>query len=141
MVGSTVNEPARCFSGEDCSHCDNDALQEEVLAVGRVCCDSEGRLNECSVLLEGSMELSGGQRVRLDLSKLQNFRVFPGQASEPPALPHYVRSGSACVPARVKLQGCRVFQDRCSATCTARLPASGCVYCDLPNAAGPPALH
>ena len=82
--------PARCFEWAGVSSHDNDALQEEVLVVGRVCCDSEGRLNECSVLLEGSMELSGGQRVRLDLSKLQGFRVFPGQVGRTPSWqPHH----------------------------------------------------
>lgn len=49
--------------------------------VGRICCDSEGRLNERSVLLEGSIELSNGMRTRLDLSKLDSFKIFPGQVS------------------------------------------------------------
>ena len=123
---------------------DHGALQEEVLAVGRVCCDSEGRLNECSVLLEGSMELSGGQRVRLDLSKLQNFGVFPGQVGRKltSSLTMFC-SGSACVLACIKLQGFSVVQGRCSASCTACLPASGrttrrrllaVVFSDLPTA-------
>ena len=38
--------------------------------VGRICCDSEGRLNEQSVMLEGSIAVSGGARVRLDLSQV-----------------------------------------------------------------------
>lgn len=49
--------------------------------VGRICCDSEGRLNERSVLLEGSVQLSNGMRTRLDLSKLDSFKIFPGQVS------------------------------------------------------------
>ena len=56
-------------------------LQEPLLMVGRICCDSEGRLNERSVLLEGSMELSDGMRAKLDLSKLDGFKLFPGQVS------------------------------------------------------------
>ena len=47
--------------------------------VGRICCDSEGRLNERSMLLEGSVELSNGMRTKLDLSKLDSFKLFPGQ--------------------------------------------------------------
>ena len=39
-------------------------------------------LNEQSVLLEGSREASGGVRVRLDLSQLPFFRIFPGQVRE-----------------------------------------------------------
>lgn len=49
--------------------------------VGRICCDSEGRLNERSILLEGSVELSNGMRTKLDLSKLDSFKLFPGQVS------------------------------------------------------------
>ncbi len=59
------------------------ALQEPVLMVGRICCDSEGRLNERSVLLEGSVELSSGMRTKLDLSKLEGFKLFPGQVCTP----------------------------------------------------------
>ena len=33
--------------------------------VGRVVCDSEGKLNEASVQLEGSIATSNGMRVRL----------------------------------------------------------------------------
>lgn len=33
-------------------------MQEPTWVVGRVCCDSEGRLNDKSVLLEGSIERS-----------------------------------------------------------------------------------
>jgi DNA polymerase alpha subunit B len=51
--------------------------------VGRICCDSEGRLNERSVLLEGSIELSNGMRTKLDLSKLESFKLFPGQVCTP----------------------------------------------------------
>ncbi len=56
------------------------AVQQESLFVGRICCDAEGgRLNPQSLLLEGSQKTSGGQRVRLDVSKLPAFRLFPGQ--------------------------------------------------------------
>ena len=51
--------------------------------VGRICCDSEGRLNERSMLLEGSVELSNGMRTKLDLSKLDSFKLFPGQVCPP----------------------------------------------------------
>eukprot|EP01018_Ginkgo_biloba_P022864 Gb_31734 [translate_table: standard] len=55
------------------------ASQESVFVVGLVCCDGEGHLNDKSILLEGSVEYSGGQRVRLDLHKLVQFSFFPGQ--------------------------------------------------------------
>ena len=41
--------------------------------------ETSGALNEQSVLLEGSREASSGTRVRLDLSQLPSFRIFPGQ--------------------------------------------------------------
>ena len=47
--------------------------------VGRVVSDSEGALNDQSVLLEGCRAASEGARVRLDLSGLPAFRLFPGQ--------------------------------------------------------------
>ncbi|KAH9305014.1 hypothetical protein KI387_009418, partial [Taxus chinensis] len=55
------------------------ASQESVFVVGLVCCDGEGHLNDISILLEGSVEFSGGQRVKLDLHKLDGFSLFPGQ--------------------------------------------------------------
>ncbi|CAB1103712.1 unnamed protein product [Ectocarpus sp. CCAP 1310/34] len=54
--------------------------QEQVVAVGRVCCEStEGKINRASILLEGSRRDSSGQRVHLDLRELQTFALFPGQ--------------------------------------------------------------
>jgi len=45
---------------------------------GQVVCDADGKLNAESVLLEGSPN-DGGQQVRLDLSSLSNYSLFPGQ--------------------------------------------------------------
>jgi len=53
--------------------------QESVTVCGRVCCDSIGRLNKQSVLLEGSRETSAGKCISLDLSDLKQFSMFPGQ--------------------------------------------------------------
>ena len=47
--------------------------------VGRVCCDANGKLNAQSVILEGSHDSSGGQTVKLDLSEIPQFALFPGQ--------------------------------------------------------------
>ncbi|KAI7997250.1 DNA polymerase alpha subunit B [Camellia lanceoleosa] len=55
------------------------ASQKSVFAVGMICCEEEGRLKEKPVLLQSSVEHSGGQRVRLDLQKLSQFSIFPGQ--------------------------------------------------------------
>ena len=54
-------------------------MKEEVPVIGQICCDSNGKLNVQSVLLEGSQELSGGTRVKLDLSEVRQFALFPGQ--------------------------------------------------------------
>lgn len=53
--------------------------QEAVVTVGRICCDSEGKLNDQSVLLEGSLRTSGGQSVSLHLSEVEQYSVFTGQ--------------------------------------------------------------
>ncbi|XP_062157586.1 uncharacterized protein LOC133865235 [Alnus glutinosa] len=55
------------------------ASQKSIFTVGMICCDGEGYLNEKSALLQSSVEHSGGQRVRLELQKLNQFSVFPGQ--------------------------------------------------------------
>ncbi|XP_031269797.1 LOW QUALITY PROTEIN: DNA polymerase alpha subunit B [Pistacia vera] len=55
------------------------ASQRGVFAVGMICCDGEGHLNDKSILLQSSVEHSGGQRIRLDLHKLGQFSLFPGQ--------------------------------------------------------------
>lgn len=56
-------------------------LKEDISVIGRICCDSNGKLNAQSVLLEGSQELSAGSRVKLDLSEIRQFALFPGQVT------------------------------------------------------------
>ena len=54
--------------------------QEVVWVCGRICCDStEGKINATSIVLEGSRTESNGRRVKLDVSKLDSFSLFPGQ--------------------------------------------------------------
>jgi len=50
-----------------------------VSVIGRICCDSNGKLNSQSVILEGSQDLSSGQQIKLDLSEFRQFALFPGQ--------------------------------------------------------------
>ena len=52
---------------------------DRVVAVGRIACDSEGKLNDQSILLEASRMLGAGMRVRLALHELPAFSLFPGQ--------------------------------------------------------------
>ncbi|XP_065833530.1 DNA polymerase alpha subunit B-like [Oscarella lobularis] len=53
--------------------------QETVTVVGRVCCDSEGKLNTQSILLEGSVKTSGGRSVHLDVADMKEYSLFSGQ--------------------------------------------------------------
>lgn len=53
--------------------------QETVTLLGQIGCDSNGKLNIKSVILEGDREHSSGARVPVDLSELQDFSLFPGQ--------------------------------------------------------------
>lgn len=52
---------------------------EDVYYSGRICCDSVGRINSKSIVLEGSKETSGGLRIPIDLSRVKNYSLFPGQ--------------------------------------------------------------
>ena len=52
---------------------------EDITISGRICCDAVGRLNSKSILLEGSMETSGGERIPLELNDVMNYSLFPGQ--------------------------------------------------------------
>ena len=47
--------------------------------VGRISCDSQGKLNAKSVLLEGSRRTSAGKQIAVDLSELKQYALFPGQ--------------------------------------------------------------
>ncbi|PKA50073.1 hypothetical protein AXF42_Ash021104 [Apostasia shenzhenica] len=55
------------------------ASQKNIFAVGMISCNGEGHLNDNSIMLQGSVEHSGGQRVRIDLQELSQFSLFPGQ--------------------------------------------------------------
>ena len=66
--------------GVECGRPVTVVANEPTVFVGWVCCDSEGRLNEASIMLEGGIQSSGGSRVRLDTSKLPaDVSLFPGQ--------------------------------------------------------------
>ncbi|CAG8456104.1 13524_t:CDS:2 [Acaulospora colombiana] len=52
--------------------------QSEISTVGRICCDSEGKLNPESVILE-SLPYFGGKRVKLAINNLSSYALFPGQ--------------------------------------------------------------
>ena len=54
--------------------------------VGRICCDSQGKLNAKSVLLEGSRRTSAGKQIAVDLSELKQYALFPGQVWTAPIL-------------------------------------------------------
>ncbi|XP_076442613.1 DNA polymerase alpha subunit B-like isoform X2 [Babylonia areolata] len=55
------------------------ACQDTVQLAGRVACDSQGRLNSQSVVLEGSRDTSIGVSIPVDLSDLKDYALFPGQ--------------------------------------------------------------
>jgi len=52
---------------------------DTAVGIGRVQCDSEGRLNSNSVVLHGSLDTSSGVSVPLDLSQVSSYSLFPGQ--------------------------------------------------------------
>ncbi|KAH6935254.1 hypothetical protein HPB50_004823 [Hyalomma asiaticum] len=56
----------------------SELILEDSFVTGRVLCDSCGKMNASSLILEGS-ESSNGQSVKLDVSKLKQYSLFPGQ--------------------------------------------------------------
>ncbi|XP_058505261.1 DNA polymerase alpha subunit B [Solea solea] len=52
--------------------------QDGITVLGQVCCDSNGKLNAQSILLEAGPE-QGGQQVPVDISELNAYSLFPGQ--------------------------------------------------------------
>lgn len=53
---------------------------KEVVAVGRIACDSlEGKLNLASLVLESSRRTGGGLRIPLNVEQLAHVQFFPGQ--------------------------------------------------------------
>ncbi|KAM5225346.1 DNA polymerase alpha subunit B isoform 1-T1 [Hipposideros larvatus] len=53
--------------------------QDSVTLLGQIGCDSNGKLNDKSVILEGDREHSSGAQVPVDLSELKEYSLFPGQ--------------------------------------------------------------
>ncbi|KAM8940287.1 DNA polymerase alpha subunit B isoform 2-T2 [Pelodytes ibericus] len=53
--------------------------QESVTVLGHIGCDSNGKLNSKSVILEGDREHSTGMHVPVDLTELKDYSLFPGQ--------------------------------------------------------------
>ncbi|XP_051901099.1 DNA polymerase alpha subunit B isoform X2 [Pristis pectinata] len=53
--------------------------QEPVKFLGQIACDSNGKLNAKSVILQGDLEHSTGMQVPVDLSELKEYSLFPGQ--------------------------------------------------------------
>ncbi len=54
-------------------------MTETFPTLGRICCDSEGRLNASSLMLQGTQDLSRGRSIAIDTSQVKEFTLFPGQ--------------------------------------------------------------
>lgn len=63
--------------------------------LGQICCDSNGKLNAQSVLLEAGPD-QGGQQVPVSLSELKEYSLFPGQVSKKKPVLCYNVSLSSC---------------------------------------------
>lgn len=53
--------------------------QEPITLLGQIGCDTNGKLNSKSVILEGDREYSSGAQIPVDLSELKEYSLFPGQ--------------------------------------------------------------
>ena len=52
---------------------------EPSVGIGRIQCDSDGRLNSNSVIIHGSLDSSSGVTLPVDLSQVPAYSMFPGQ--------------------------------------------------------------
>ena len=84
------------------------ASPEEVTIVGRICAEGDGKINASSAFIEGSRGFSNGCRARLDLTRCDDYAIFPGAVvaagarhAARPASPPPVR-GFASEPLRVR---------------------------------------
>lgn len=105
------------------------SLQDPVWLVGRVVVEGGGGEGEQQVLLEGGLEASEGERVRLDLSALTSAtqgpacRVFPGQVRAASA-PYISAALPALTAASLLLRlCCCTCACACCCACTA-VPAT-----------------
>lgn len=57
----------------------NSTHPDQAVGIGRVQCDSDGKLNSNSVILHGSLDTCSGAAIPLDLSQTPSFSLFPGQ--------------------------------------------------------------
>ncbi|CAG8445740.1 14593_t:CDS:10 [Ambispora leptoticha] len=66
--------------------------QEPITTVGRICCDSEGKLNTSSIMLESSQNLVDGINVTgnvLDVSKIYELPLLPMPVTSTAAITNY----------------------------------------------------
>ncbi|KAG8189941.1 hypothetical protein JTE90_009081 [Oedothorax gibbosus] len=77
MIQDAAEDFVREHSIEEWGHIQLPSV-EAVPVIGRIVSDGE-KLNPSSLLLEGSIELSSGHTVPLDVSRLEKFSFFPGQ--------------------------------------------------------------
>ncbi|XP_063173148.1 DNA polymerase alpha subunit B [Candoia aspera] len=54
-------------------------VQESVTVLGQIGCDSNGKLNAHSVILEGDHEHSSGAMIPVNILELLDYSLFPGQ--------------------------------------------------------------
>lgn len=55
-------------------------IPDTTVVSGRICCDAaDSKLNAHSILLQGSQDVSSGLTVALDVSKIKEYSLFPGQ--------------------------------------------------------------
>ena len=52
---------------------------EPFQVVGRICCDSDGKLNSKSIVLQGSQDTCLGRTIPFDAVNVSEYPLFPGQ--------------------------------------------------------------
>lgn len=73
-IGDVLTEKCRLEPQDFCL-----ASPQTFDAIGRVCCDSDGRLNAKSLVLQGNQDVVRGRSLPMDPSQVPSYSLFPGQ--------------------------------------------------------------
>ena len=98
------------------------ASPEEVTIVGRICAEGDGKINASSAFIEGSRGFSNGCRARLDLTRCDDYAIFPGAVVAAGA-----RAAARPAPPRLATPPVRGFASEPVRACAPSAAQSACV--------------
>ena len=95
--------------------------------VGRICCDSEGKLNSKSITLQGSQDVCLGRTIPLEVVNVSDCPLFPGQ----------IVAADVANPTGKKLIASKVYSDASGAKAANKIKISDGAELQVVVASGP----